>query len=61
MNGWKRTGLFFSLIPRPLLVSATSELTKLAVGESDFVSRSVKLIGVGADPVSRQMALAAEI
>jgi alkyl hydroperoxide reductase subunit AhpC len=47
--------------PKAFTRICTSELTKLAVGQSEFVSRSVKLIGVGADPVSRQMALAAEI
>ena len=47
--------------PKAFTRICTSELTKLAGRQSEFVSRSVKLIGVGADPVSRQVALTEEI
>ena len=47
--------------PKAFTPICTSELTKLAVRQSEFVNRSVKLIGVGADPVSRHMALAEKI
>ena len=47
--------------PKAFTRICTSELTKLAVRQSEFVNRSVKLIGVGVDPVSRQMALAETI
>jgi alkyl hydroperoxide reductase subunit AhpC len=47
--------------PKAFSRICTSELTKLAVRQSEFVNRSVKLIGVGADPVPRQMALAEKI
>lgn len=47
--------------PKAFTPICTSELTKLAVRQSEFVNRSVKLIGVGVDPVSRQMALAEKI
>jgi len=47
--------------PKAFTRICTSELAKLAVRQSEFVNRSVKLIGVGVDPVSRQMALAEKI
>ena len=47
--------------PKAFTRICTSELTKLALRQSEFANRSVKLIGVGVDPVSRQMALAETI
>ena len=47
--------------PKAFTRICTNELTKLAVRQSEFVNRNVKLIGVGVDPVSRQMALAEKI
>jgi thioredoxin-dependent peroxiredoxin len=47
--------------PKAFTRICTSELAKLAATQSEFTNRSVKLIGVGPDPVSSQMALAEEI
>ena len=47
--------------PKVFTRICTSELASLAANQKDFVNRGVKLIGVGADPVSSQMALAEQI
>jgi thioredoxin-dependent peroxiredoxin len=47
--------------PRAFTRICTSELASLAATQSDYVNRSVKLIGVGPDPVSSQRALADQI
>ncbi len=47
--------------PRAFTRICTSELASLAATQSDYVKRSVKLIGVGPDPVSSQLALADQI
>jgi thioredoxin-dependent peroxiredoxin len=47
--------------PKAFTRICTSELASLAATQSDYVNRSVKLIGVGPDPVSSQRALADQI
>ena len=47
--------------PKTFTPICTGELASLAVTQDEFASRNVKLIGVGADPVSSQMALADQI
>jgi thioredoxin-dependent peroxiredoxin len=44
--------------PKVFTRICTSELSSLALNQNDFVKRNVKLIGVGADPVSSQTELA---
>ncbi len=47
--------------PKAFTRICTSELASLAATQSDYANRSVKLIGVGPDPVSSQLALADQI
>jgi thioredoxin-dependent peroxiredoxin len=47
--------------PKAFTRICTGELASLAATQSEFVNRSVKLIGVGPDPVSSQMAVADQI